>query len=136
MVNACLVHGTCMRMHCTGPNIEQVHGVGVFSLIERAAGESDRERKERLILCLPARQKRNKMATDGALTSAGAGTPTSTPVSTPVTTPLNTASSVPQSTLTNILSVLVNQAMREAIANPSHGGQGQWGSIAKRDGVV
>ena len=40
MVNACLVH-------CTGPNIERVHGVGVFSLIERAAGESDRERKER-----------------------------------------------------------------------------------------
>ena len=37
MVSAFLVHGTCMRVHCMGPNIEQVHGVGVFSLIKRAA---------------------------------------------------------------------------------------------------
>ena len=39
MVNACLVH-------CMGPNIEQVHGVGMFGLVGHAVGESDRERKE------------------------------------------------------------------------------------------
>ena len=48
MVNACLVHSTCM--YCMEPNIEQVHGAGVFSLIEYVAGESDQEKKERLIL--------------------------------------------------------------------------------------
>ena len=54
MVNACL-------MHCTGPNIERVHGIGVFSLIERAAGESDRERKERynIVTTSSTKEKRN-----------------------------------------------------------------------------
>ena len=51
MANACLMHGT--GMHCTGPNIEQVHGVGVVSLIERAAGENDRNRKEWFPPCSP-----------------------------------------------------------------------------------
>ena len=90
MVNVCL-------MHCTGPNIERVHGIGVFSLIEHAAGESDRERKERFNI-VTTKEKRN--GNRGSPASAGTGTP----VSAPVTTPPSTESSVPQGVLMNILS--------------------------------